>query len=947
VSNRLRIFLFGVLLGAAPASPGLGGDTLPLLEVRLSSDQMVDAEPGTVLKASALVLNHSERSEDAEDYLGVPEGWEVPLQGSSQFRLDAGGRVVRLLVLHIPPTFPAGTYNITYSANFSNAPPAAYTVGFTVRVPRRIKLDAEIIDGDKTLIAGETWRGNLKLTNNGNCPVTGRVNARALPSGAARAVPDVTMLSPSASDTIALTLKTDDRLMQRTRYSIEISVGPEANWGVDTYARASASISVVPRVTGILDRYHRLPTEVQLVAAVEEKNTRFQIDACGSGTLDEAGNRRVGFLIRGPDIEDVGRYGRRDEYWFHYEDGRSRFTIGDRTYSLSSLTQRFTYGRGVQAEFALSNLEIGGLHVTNRDLTPKQTCAGAYVAFRPHRVFEVRGNFLAKTADSTFCEGCNRSRVYSVETRLSPGKEFELEAEYGFSRYDAPAGVEDKAYRVESRGKFLNRFDYALEAVHAGPDYGGWYRGSDQTNGSITARVSRTLRGRLLYNFQENTPRDTTDTSTADRVRNLRCGMSYLSAGGLQATADYGHFERNDRLLPADHDFIERTAILGLGRASRRFSIHGQAELGRLEDRLRGPGWRPLQRYGLSAILRAGKEQTFIVNARTGDARFTDAPERERAYGLSWRTRFGGRARLNVDFTMNRKVDRPAQWHRGLISNLCIDLPNGHLLSIRGHIFGKADVGDREWALFLAYGIPARIPTARLKSTGSLKGKVYDAELAGNPPLEGVVLFTGGEYAVSNEDGEFMFPAIEPGEHLLQIEQESLGIGKTTGAKSPLRVEVDGGKTAELEISVVSACGITGEARLFASKDGQPAPFQYGIRECLGVSPADSVNSHNAPNLIDVGGIQVIVEITNGIETMRQASDSRGRFSFQQIRPGAWKIRLFARDLPELYRLESDELDIRLEPGEERHVVARALPKIRPIQMIDGGRVRLASDPSD
>ncbi len=942
----LCICLLGIVLGVVRVSPGLAGDTMPSLEVRLSSDETVEAQPGTILKASALVLNHSSRSGKVKEYLSLPESWEVPIQGSSYFHSDAGGAVVRLLVLHIPPTFPAGTYDITYRAEFSDGPPAADTAGFAVRVLSRIDLHAEIIEGDETIIAGETWRGSLKLTNKGNCRVTARVNARALPDGVARAAPDIALLSPSATDTIALSLETDDGLRRKTGYSIEVNVGPEAKWNDDPYARASVSIRVVPRVTGVLDRYHRVPTEARLVGAYEEGDTRFQVDASGSGTLDEAGNRRVGFLMRGPDIEDVGRYGRRDEYWFHYEDAHSNLTIGDRTYSLSPLTQRFTYGRGVQAELDLTTIEIGGLHVANRDLTPKQTCAGGHIALRPHKAFEVRGNFLTRTADSTFCEGCDRSRVYSVETRLSPGNSFDLRAEYGFSRYDA-ADIEDHAYRVESRGRFLDGFSYSLETVHAGADYAGWYRGSDYATGSLSARLGKTSRARLLYTSQENSPRDTTASPTADRVRNLRCGLSFLSPAGLQVTIDYGRFERYDRLLPADHDFVERVAILGLGKASRRFSLHAQAELGRVEDRLRGLWRGPLGRYGLSGTLRIGREQTFIVYARAGHSRFTDTPERERSFGLSWRSRLGARVRLNVDFTTSKKNDQLSQWHHSLMSNLRINLPNGHSLSVRGHVFRKGDAEERESALFLIYGVPARIPTARRKNTGTLKGKVYDAELAGRPPLDGVVLFVDGSYAVSDDDGEFVFPAIEPGEHLLQIEQESLGNGKVTVMKIPLEVDVYGGETTELEIGVVSACGITGEARLFAFKDGQAAQARYGIVEGLSESPGDSVSSHNAPELIDAGGVEVIVEITNGIETLRQASDTGGRFSFLQIRPGTWKVKFFARSLPELYRLESNELDIRLEPGENLHVVAKALPQVRPIRMIDGGRIRIASDPSD
>ncbi len=70
----------------------------------------------------------------------------------------------------------------------------------------------------------------------------------------------------------------------------------------------------------------------------------------------------------------------------------------------------------------------------------------------------------------------------------------------------------------------------------------------------------------------------------------------------------------------------------------------------------------------------------------------------------------------------------------------------------------------------------------------------------------------------------------------------------------------------------------------------------------------------------------VLVEITDGKEVLRQHTDQKGRFYFEEIKPGMWTLKVCDQDLPAYHYLEEEQFEFELRPGEEKDVIARVLP---------------------
>ena len=237
-------------------------------------------------------------------------------------------------------------------------------------------------------------------------------------------------------------------------------------------------------------------------------------------------------------------------------------------------------------------------------------------------------------------------------------------------------------------------------------------------------------------------------------------------------------------------------------------------------------------------------------------------------------------------------------------------MPNQHFFTFRSYWARSNEIKEVS-SFTLSYTIPLQIPVSKKKSIGMLKGIVYDMENK-NTPIPNVVLSVGEATAVTDLRGEFIFPSLKPGTYFLKIEKGSIGLKRVITEKLPISVKVTGGETERLEIAVVTACRITGKIRVF-----------------------DFLN-HDKNKLQDTGGSSnTLLEITDGKEIIRKLTDEDGSFSFEDMRPGKWAIKIYGNDLPLHHYLEIIEFAVDLTAGEAKEFTIRVLPRDRTIRILE------------
>lgn len=153
--------------------------------------------------------------------------------------------------------------------------------------------------------------------------------------------------------------------------------------------------------------------------------------------------------------------------------------------------------------------------------------------------------------------------------------------------------------------------------------------------------------------------------------------------------------------------------------------------------------------------------------------------------------------------------------------------------------------------------------------------------------------------------------------------------------KTPMEMTITGGEETSIEIGITRSAGLTGRVMVyeFAETDG----LQHG----LVVSEVKTKTSQKQfkKNLVETHGLSnAIMEFSSKLETWRVLTDRKGRFTFNNIRPGTWTLSVYTDTLPQYHRLEKDRFEVELIPGEQLEMLIRVLPQKRTITIIEEGK---------
>ncbi|NTU41980.1 MAG: hypothetical protein HGA78_02800 [Nitrospirales bacterium] len=779
----------------------------------------------------------------------------------------------------------------------------------SVRSVSRIEMLRE--ERPDSVIAGDGYTASVRVFNRGNAPRTVRLDVEAIPAFPVMVSPPVSVIGPNRSQVFEIQVKSDDGLRLRLDQILKVRVRDEGATDGVAVAEQTIVVQVIPRMTGDADPYHRLPARMSLIGIKDGDKTGVQVEFAGSGNIDEAGTRWIDFLFRGPNTLQKGSFGQYDEYRFSYGTKAFDISVGDRPYSLSPLTELYRYGRGVEANIHAGRFGTGAFFLQTRFDDPATRELGAYLQYNLSDSVGLRANILQKERDQTVFSPEQKENVGSLQTKAQYGEKVKLDAEYGLSRSMAGAKDSDSAYRVNLNGRLSEKIWYFFEKLHAGPRFGGFYNNIDMTNASVSFPVFPRLDANLQYrNLKQRF--DTLDPAQLEipfNQRNYKTGISYSFPWKTTISLDYEDFAQRAFLPPSQSDFLERGWALGVRQELRKLTIHASGEIWRLADRVKGSRKGNLERYSLYAFFSPDERQSYGLYAQVGNDRFSGSANRTRTVGLSGQWRPSPKFVLTLDYRRNETEDGQRRVFDIISTGLSWTLPNSHILNLRGQWLTTHDIEDDGSYFLVSYTVPLGIPTAKKTSVGVLRGRVYDSETAGHPPLRKVVLNASGVYAVTDENGEYLFPSLKPGSYYLWVDKASLGFTKVTAGKLPLKIEVVGGAAATLDIAVVTAGSVSGVVVL---SDG-------GVTKGLA---------------------QVLVEAKSGERAIRQLTDERGRFSFEELPPGKWTVKIDKDNLPRLHRLEKEAFEVELTPGGKEELEVKVVPRPRQIRILEEGEIR-------
>ena len=891
--------------------------------------ELLETGPRQIVTAVFRITNPTNEKREFVTEVKLPQGW-TPITRDFPFELNPGQTDTKLVSFFVPQTTVAGRYEIIYVIKDKKYPAIHDFYTIYVAVLPVNKLQANLLESPGYVIAGEQYRCSFIVTNLSNTEYIINTKVNSGENIPCTIDAEKFTLAPGQSKTVTATVKTDAKITAALKHRLQLTAEAVEDSNTKAKAQSESIVEIIPRISGVQDNFHRIPTEITFRYVSEKNEDRtsgFQTQVQGEGTLDEQGTQHVKYRFRGPDVQDESILGLRDEYSLSYWTKDYELHFGDRNYSLSWLTENYLYGRGVEGKLNISDdFSLGAYYAKTRWLEPSTEETAAYMDYLINEKSRVGLNYLRKYRDG------NISNITSIEGELKPFENTKAELEYALG----PGGDnKDNAYltRFYGRNDWLS---YYLKLTHAGPDYPGYYRDLDYISGGLIVPIDRRLRLNASFRREKNNLDLDPSFYAAPLEKYYQLGMDYRLETDTTFTLEWLSRDRRDRLDSPDFDYEENTFRFGVGQGFNKLTLYTSAERGKTKNNLDNTS-SPSARYTASVYFRPDDRQSYGGYFYYDDnSDFTGESRRSTTIGLNARYRIANKTFFNLilqtgDYQGSASGDR---------DNLEVRFGhtfanNNELSVVARHTQYENSYTQDDTALMVEYTIPLGLPVCRKKSIGRIEGHVYDEETRN--PVGDCLLRLNGSTAVTDKAGNFAFPSVRPGIYYLSVDTASIGMNRIPGRKMPLELAVQGGEKTLAYIPVTRAARLAGRVIVYSYKNNHNK-----------TAPTERPNTINGPYVAQIGDsndadtkltedhglANAIVELKSGSEIKRTDTDNQGCFVFEELRPGEWTLKIYGDNLPEYHYLERDTFELELKPGQKEEISANVLPRKRRIHII-------------
>jgi len=927
------------------------------IEVLALAPGLVSAGPGAIISLRFRVTNSMTVEEDLSETISLPPGWQTIIP-PMPFSLTAAESTVRIVAIQVPNGMPAGSYPLTYRVLSQQDPTFQDADTATIVVLPVTKLALLLEEKPENVIAGQNYQSIVRVINKANSATKIAVTVEEQQLHAPLRIEPATMTIPAGgSQTVIITVPTDVKLAHSVIHRLLVKASA-IDKGI--VATLSIEIPVLARATVKNDIYNVLHTEFILDASGHNGVSGLQTTWKGAGALDETGTRQIDFLFQLPDTRGTRFFGQPDEYHLAYTTRDMNIRLGDQTVGLSALTDNFHYGRGIDIDLrnVASGNDVGAYHLGDRWNPTRQETTGAYFrhTFWPGTWIKVNG------VDSSYLALTNRvpeaNDLCSVEaaTTLAHGQ-YGIQMEYAGSSSTQAAIPADAAYHVEVNGMTGRQGRFLLSRIQAGPDFTGYYHDSASSKAAYAYSVTPCISANVSYtNWQENLEqRLIRSDAPYEQLRQASLQWQFAPLWNMAIGVD--DERRIDRLAPTDYSTRLHELNLTLGRSGTALSWNAEYRLGRQEDLLTQTQ-AMTQKCQLYSTYRFSPQQfVTLYGGYSSNAQESHLLGANRFIGtaMNWTPS----ACLLLSGWLNANVADTGMWSRSMAISARYAMSGGCVITLQAMRGTTADTTPVGTAFRLTYTIPLDILTGKRKDVGMIRGRVFDATRPNKPGIPNVVLSLNGAGAVTDTHGNFIFPALPPGQYLLNVDRKSIGLQRITDRTSPISLTITGGKTTTVEIGVINGASLSGavlvlrENPTVSTDSHMPTPAMVNEPVVQG----DPNRSESTPGKNDVspallreasiplqtridlqrgatGLGNILIELTNGQEVLRRMTDDSGQFLFERLHPGTWHLKAYGYNLPPYHKLEVAEFEVTIQADSQAVAYFRVLPTVRKIIMI-------------
>lgn len=842
------------------------------------------AVPGKVLNIAYFISNISEDTIRVLSNFEVPENWKIINKPGIQ-KLSPGEKKLSILTLQVVSDNLVGKFQVTAKAAELDTKSLLSAAIFNVQVQEVENITLQLIKKQDFINAGEDITATYLIRNLGNtekkifletnnCDVVGSPEVKLNPGESAQVSIIKTTsaeIVESSNESFTLRAKIADRLIESLYNTV--LVFPSKNAKRDPFFRFPVKLSSTFLTT---NRQNNFETAYQ-----------FQLE--GAGTLDPDGKHFLEFMARGPNNSNLSYLGLHDQYYLSYSNKNVEIFAGDKSFTLTPLTENSRFGRGTESRIILNNgLDVGFLYVKPRFYEEIENEMAVYSGFSFNEKNNIRLYYISKKY-SMEEEPVN---LASISSELSPFEKTSLELEYsrGIEKMES-----SDAFRTNLSSQFYI-FQFSGSYYYAGKNYPGYYKNSTFYSGNLSARITPKLNIGLYMKEDFFNAQLDTFFVTAPYSRSIQSAINYKVASRANLKFFWREYEKKDRFSLGKFHYETSSFNLQFNQNLKRLNYDLAAEIGETTNYLLPETGNKQKSFRGSANFYYRINSSHSIRAFgswSNINEFVSGDQRNLTAGLSATSRLSKNFRASLYIQNAYDIDDYYKNRNLMQLNLDYSFLKKHTLSLRSfYTIFKQVVNDPEFTMALTYSYNFGIPVKRVLKSGTIAGRITNVNDEG---VKGILIQTLNKSAITDSNGDFELKSVPPGKHLVTIDRSKLEINELPGIPIPIQLDVFEDETTALNFRITHGAVVYGQLKINSTE--------------LNIPASQPVIPEN-----------IIVELKTSTETYRITTDKEGKFSFPLIRPGNAEFTIYSNSIPKGFYAEQLVFDLNLQPGERKNL---------------------------
>ncbi|MDZ7846715.1 MAG: hypothetical protein U5L96_08065 [Owenweeksia sp.] len=783
-----------------------------------------------------------------------PSSWRF-LSPVNKVQLQPGEKKTVIFLMDIDRACEIGPKNIRFEF-YDKQRDVKIVENVVTTVENIHRLEARAVRHPNHLMSGQSYEVEFVVRNLGNCYEEVQITSE-------NGTPDLEEITMPPNSTYHIKVKQTAPTVKHIGYiPSDISLITDS---AQVPLRKRISLKIYPKVTERTDPYHRFPIEMSLIyfgaRTAQPYSGGLQVELEGEGFIDRKDNHKLYFKARGPNRFSVARVGNFDQYTLEYTWQQNRHNsthirLGDFAFNLTPVTEMYRWARGVGVTQTFKKIEVGAFYNQPRFIDEIEQQFAAYGKYSVRKNWDIQLSAMNKQF-----KGGRSGQLMSFQNTVSFLNQ-KLIAEYAFGGSGGNTGTAASLEMVGSLKKW--GLSYSTQNIYASQFFPGYYSNSLFSNTSLRYRRKKLMLS-ANYSYNDANPAQDTIFSAAPYSTNATVGATYYFTSDLRTTVSLIKRSKEDRFPTKKFSYRENAVRYMTTYNSDFWKMRLDGELGQTQNLLVNS-----DNISNTFNVRARAERQVFKWWSLGgfgqylyNNRYTRSLQQYLLYGVNTTIRPTRNVSLMASYRNNYLIEEYNS-DRSLVDVRLRGRFEDHEFSLGvSHALIRNTVDRKDFFVNARYTYRLNTPIRKKEGLYTLTGKIS----ADNPrDAQGIVLHLAGQSVMTDDYGRFIFNDLPVGLHYLHLDMGTLDIGLVTSVETPVEVEIMPKERNYISIDLLRSGSITGKIDF----KGNPRVNDQG----------------------EEGYPLEVIKATSGDRELLTYTDDKGHYSFKQVLPGEWKVRV-------------------------------------------------------